>query len=256
MNCRFFLLFFLTGILLTSCAVKPLKKEEVKERTQLLRGKLSSFNERINTLQGEGILIYKEKDQAKSFRYSVFADQKTSNFRLDLYDFVFKKPLVSIVKSNYQVTAVVYFKKVYYRTIYERLDMKILTGIDIPEDILRNSLMGMVYYPENPSKVYAEGCCSIHFESNSMTQNIVFNDQLFPKNIDYVWPEHFLSINFNNYSVHDTEPFPEKIKLSSENSAVSVEINYRKLTLNGVLEKDNFNIDPQILSRYTRAYIN
>lgn len=220
---------FLVALLfLSSCAAKQVV-ETGKGECALVQA-LYRYNQTVHALEGEGIGIYRDTDNTLSFRTKVTAFWPEMNLRLHIQDFVFKKPLLTLVKEGAEVKAALHTRKQYLVVDYRNADFADLTGFNIPKEIVIPTLMGKVYV-ESPSDVSIAGPHTLEMSGTSVTGTISF-DGWRPSRIRYRFPGETFTVTFGKFVPVEGGAFPQKISMESEEGRGRLEITYSSSLLN------------------------
>jgi hypothetical protein len=227
------------------------RETDVQKRDLVLLSRLSQYNDRIKTIKGEALFLYKDSSKTLSFRAIVVVDDRTKRLRLELTDYVFKKPVITIVRNAEEIVAVLYTKKEYYRLQYSSLDIEKLTGLEIPKEILMPSLLGKVYTGTGSGIVSTVNANTLQIDNGDFTQDVFFNETLLPIRTLFRLAHGSYNLIFNNFlKLQDTQ-FPQKIIV--KNNDRFLEISYTSVLINQELDFRSFQIDELNLTDFNRA---
>ncbi len=238
-----FVLFFL------SCAIRQEAVIEERKKSLSLLEKLNAYNETVESLQGNAFIVYRDGKEALSFKLQVIAQRKIQNIRLDLCDFVFKNPLVSVIKKSNNILAVIYLKKAYHSFGLEDMDFNSLIGFDIPTDVLLNSLLAKVYIMGSCTEVSQAEYSQLYIEGDKGSERVIFNDDSFPVEIHYTFHDDLYLVTFSKYNVVNDSLFPYRITIKNENRIL--EINYTEIDIDTSIDDNAFSIDSTVLKDFT-----
>jgi hypothetical protein len=252
-------LFFIPFVFLfiVSCSLRTAKvsgpaEEPAKrdEGIQLLT-KLNRYNEMVDTVEGNALTVYREEDSTISFKTEIVSDKKKQKFRIDLYDFVFKVPLLSIIRNNDDILAVVHNKKEYYRLTFEHFDFREMTGFDIPKEILVGSMTGDVHLIEGRRDVSSPEDLLLSIKGETGTELVRFNGDALPVEAQYIKGADIYTVKYEKYKNIDNIDHPYRILIKHNGS--QLEINYMDIKLNKKLNTDLFAFDGINLEDYRKA---
>ena len=245
-----FILFI--SLFLISCSLKVARVSELvqKKARSFLFEELISYNNSVVTLEGKAFVMYKESEKTFSFRVEVAADKNEMNFRLDIGDFVFKIPLITVIQEGEDVLVINYSKKTFSRLQYKDLDFKNMTGLNIPKDILVNSVLGEVFIIKGDIEVSESDNLLLSINGMTEKENVLFNEKLMPIEALYILHSDSLLVNFYKFNGIEKEQFPYKITIKNEDKLL--QINYSSLTINSPINSDLFSFDTSNLKGFTR----
>jgi hypothetical protein len=235
---------------LNSCAVK---REHALPETDapLLMDRLNHYNQLVHDVDAQALVVFKDSDRNYSFRAALSAVGNGEKLRLTLSDFVFKKPLLSIVKNGDDLTAILYTKKQYVQVPYEDLDMEEISGLDIRKEILLAALMGKVYTDEQSSVITSPDPLTLVIEGNDDQKQIVsFDSQLLPHEVTYLGSYQVYSMVFHEYMAVAGLYFPKRVSVTHEDRAL--EASYSEVRVNQALSADVFHVDDTVLEGFER----
>jgi hypothetical protein len=229
------------------------KEAEEHKRGPALLGRLSYYNDSIKTIEGEALFLYKDSSKTLSFRAVVVVDDRTKKLRLELTDYVFKKPVLTIVRTGEEIIAVLHTKKEYYRLQYSSLDIEKLTGLNIPKEILMPSLLGKVYTGTGSGIVSSVDAYTLQIDNSDFQQHVYFDETLFPVRTLFRLTQGSYNLFFSNFlKLHDGQ-FPQKITI--ENNERFLEISYISVLINQELDIGSFQIDDLNLTDFNRVLL-
>jgi hypothetical protein len=231
--------------------MKTVKIEETAqiETSTILLEKLNEYNSYVKSIEGNALVMYKESDVTYSFRAQIESDKDKMDFKLQLDDFVFKFPLFTLIKKDQDVLAIVHSNKTYTFLQYEELDLNILTGLNIPHDILIRGVLGEVFVIKG--EIIESKAQSITIQNKNQSETIVFNKELLPDETHYYLnPElDMYKVTFSKYRNVENIEFPYKINIQNEEKTLS--INYSDVKINTPISTDVFSMDISHLEDYT-----
>jgi len=250
----FFMLLFLFFLL--SCSLKTTKigesveaPLETEESLPLLT-RLNEYNEMVRTVEGNALTIYRTDEKTISLKTDIIRDKKEQRFRIDLFDFVFRVPLVSIVRSDNDVLAVIHNKKEYYTLTFEYFDFREMTGINIPKDILVSSMTGEVHMIKGETAISSPKDLLLSIEGETGLELVRFNNDSLPVEVQFIFETESYIVNYEKYKNIANIDFPHKITIKHDDSRL--EINYAEVKLNTVVESTVFDFDGSVPEEYTR----
>ena len=244
-----FLLLFITSCSLRTAKVSGPEKTsaENEEGIALLRT-LKLYNDKVKTVKGSALAVFRENENTVSLKTEIVTDKKEKKFRIDLSDFVFKVPLITIIRNNNEILAVVHNKKEYYTLAYENFDFRNMTGINIPKDILVGSMTGGVYLIEGETAVSSPKDLLLSIESENGKQLVKFNDESLPVEAQYLNNTDICTVKYEKYKKIDGINYPYRIII--KNGDGQLEINYSDIKLNRLLESNAFELVGLNLNEY------
>jgi hypothetical protein len=212
---------------------------------ELLLRDLKAYNGAVKALEGKALVVYREGDKVASLKASISADKSDSRYRLELFDYVFNKHLVSVVRNGDDVHASLYFKKESYDISYEEFQLKEVTGIAIPKEILFESMIGKIYVHDGQTALYGEGEKTLLLEytdahDGQSRETVVFNEDKIPVEATFEQGGERFVVKFVKFKVSGGERFPVKITIQGGDR--SLEINYTELRFNPVFGAHVFSV--------------
>jgi outer membrane biogenesis lipoprotein LolB len=243
-------------LIITSCtgqlpAVKENIVAEKKVQPQVLLEKINTYNQKVSNLKGDALLVYRDGEHTLSFRTAVISRNQLESIRMDLYDFVFKTPIVSMVKRGNEIFAVLYTKKQYFSTTVDALDFKQVLGFDVPVELLFHSLLAKVYVPDREYEAEQIDDYNLELREPGITQRITFDEDLIPVSVLYTFMDDEYNVKFEKYNrINDIE-FPLKITLTDRERVL--ELNYSNVTLNAGVSEETFLLEDIITEDFTEA---
>jgi hypothetical protein len=263
------------AITLASCAVRTAKVGEkpgaaaTEQSAEMLLGMIEAQNKAVKSIAGKSLVVYKDGDKVVSLKSTIAADKEGVRYRIDLFDYVFNKHLMTLIRSGDQVSAIIYFKKEYHELSYEDFRFGDFSTITIPKDILLSTMLGEVYLPGGERKVYADGepahyagagsgargasknqVLVIEAESGS-SNTILFDSKGIPVEARYSDGREAYLVRFLKYKNIDGIQFPVKITL--ESGPRILEINFNEVRLNRITPENAFTIPDASLQGFARV---
>jgi len=243
--------FICMSFYLYSCTTGRESAEQGRyEYDRILIERLNHHNGRIHTVDARALVVFREADRNFSFRATLSVENHGENLRLDLSDFVFKKPLLSIVKNGEQVTTILYTKRSYFEMPYEQLDMKKISGLNIRKEILLSALMGKVYIEEQNSVTSSPEPHLLIIENSYMKETISFNDQLLPVSVFYDFQNDVYTMTFREYIRIGDLVFPKKVTVRNQDRVL--EANYSDVSVNQPLDPEIFHVSEEDIGGFER----
>jgi len=249
---RRYIFLLLIVLSFNSCTLKTLRvgiPVEADESISLLT-RLNSYNDMVITIKGKALSVYREGGKTVSLKTNIVTDEKESMFRVDLFDFVFRKPLISIIRKGGDVLAVIYTRKEYYTLSFEDFDFRKMIGFDLPKEILVSAIAGNVYIIEGESVVSDPDNLTLSIEGGAGRELIRFNREYLPVEVKYDYSTALYYIRFDKYKIVDNFYFPHKIIIKNEDRMF--EINYTDIDVNIAVENEAFSFDDSVLNGFAR----
>lgn len=243
-----FLLILLFIPLLYGCATQSVTVQEEGD-VQLLVEKLKEYNESISTIKAHALLMYTDGDKSYSFRAEIAVENSGENIRLDLSDFVFKKPVLTLVKNSDQVAALLHMDKKVYLTSYENLNIEALSGLKLRKEILLPALMGKVFVNSATATMSSPNSKTLIMESEGYRETVSFDAHWLPQSVEYEVNNDVYSMTFKSFTAFEGVFFPGKVTLSSLNR--QLEATFKDVTVNGMIDDGLFLLDEKSLPGYT-----
>jgi hypothetical protein len=240
-------MFMLLIPLLYGCATQTEMVYEESDGRQLVE-KLNAYNDSIRAIEAHTLLMYSDGDNNYSFRAFIVAQNNGEYMRLDLSDFVFKKPVLSLVKSGDSVTALLHMKKRAYQMDYESLSLEALSGLNVHKEILFPALMGKVFVDVKDTVTSSPDAKTLVVESEGFREVVTFNSNWLPQNVEFAMRDDVYTLSFKTFDVVEEIYFPGKISLSNLNRRL--EATYREVRINEAIDMELFVIDEESLSGY------
>ncbi len=89
------LLFFILSCSLRTTKIGgPVEAPLETEESLPLLTRLNEYNEMVRTIEGNALTIYRTDEKTISLKTDIIRDKKEHRFRIDLFDFVGKDPLL------------------------------------------------------------------------------------------------------------------------------------------------------------------
>lgn len=249
---RGYILLFLIILSFNSCTLKTSRvgiPVETDGSFSLLT-RLHSYNNTVTTIKGKALTVYREGEKTVSLRADIVTDEKEIMFRIDLFDFVFKKPLISIIRKTGDILAVIYTKKEYHTMSFENFDFQEMTGFDLPKEILMSAIAGNVYIIEGEAVVSDPDNLLLSIEGEAGRELIRLNREYLPVEVEYYYGTVLYHISFNKYKIIDNFYFPHKIII--KNGGRILEINYTDIKVNTAVGNEVFSFDDSVLNGFAR----
>jgi hypothetical protein len=226
-------------------------EKNAADMTTIYLRELTAYNEGVKTLQAKAFLMYRTEEKTATFKVLVQSSKGSSNFRIDVSDFVFNKPLVSVIKREEDVLAVIYIKKNYYSLHYEDLDFSKMTGFPIPKELLVSSLLGKVFIYEEQKDISSPQDHALLIIGDDGQETIHLNSDFQPVKVQYLFSSDAFLVTFSKFQSHENLSFPKKITL--ENEQGTLEINYTNISLNSAIADQAFSVDATLLENFSEV---
>jgi hypothetical protein len=220
--------------------------EEELEPTPFLEN-LNAYNEMVHTIDAEALIVFRDIDRTLSFRAQLAAQNNGETLRIDFADFIFKKPLLGLIRNEGTVVAVFHLKKEYYRLSYDDLDIEALSGLQIRKEVLISAMMGKVYVDDGGSVSNSVDQSTVVIENGGFRETVTFNSESLPVSVEYVFDSDIFLMLFEEYQPIDGTPFPQKVVI--KNNGRTLELRFDEIELNGVLDAVLFQAD-EYLTEY------
>ena len=247
----FLILFMISCSLRTAKVSGPVETPAETEVSIPLLTNLNGYNDRVDTVEGNALTVYREEGSTISLKTEIVSDKNGQNFRIDLSDYVFKVPLVSIVKNNNDILAVVYNKKEYYKLTFNYFNFHEMTGINVPKEILVSSMTGNVYLIEGETAVSSPEDDLLSIEGRTGRELVRFNGESLPIEAQYIDETDIYTVRYEKYKKIDNIDYPHRIIIKHQDS--QLEINYTDIKLNGSLDSSVFEFDRFDLNEYRKV---
>jgi hypothetical protein len=241
-------MFVLFITLLYGCATQTELVQEEGDGSQLVE-KLNAYNESIQTIEAHALLMYSDGDRNYSFRAFIAAQNDGEYMRLDLSDFVFKKPVLTLVKANDSVTALLHMQRRIYHTDYEGLSLEALSGLNVHKEILIPALMGKVFMIANNSDTSSPDARTLVVDSEDLREIVTFDSDGLPQNVQFTMHNDAYILIFKDFAAVKEAQFPEKIVLSSQDRRL--EATYREVRVNETIDMGLFMLDEESMAGYS-----
>lgn len=245
--------------LLVSCAVRQeVMREPVTEpdmEPHLLAARIHEYNGEFTSMKGSAIIVYRDRDSTLSFRCEVIAGEGMDLLRLDLQDFVFNKPLVTLVRAHDEVTAYVHPEQEYYRGTVQEAGFGSLLGFEAPVNFLFSTLLARVYIPEGETVAEQIDDSQVVIVAQQEQEVVRFGTENNPVEIEYIYAEdsgqeQVYHVVFETFDAIGSSLFPLTIKVKSQNR--TLEIRYSAVELNVAISEKLFLTDISDMDGYTR----
>lgn len=225
------------ALLLASCATRQVRETAGRE-AELVQA-VCLYNQGVHALEGEGMGVYRSPEDTVSFRARVTAYWPEMNFRLEVQDFVFRKPLVTLVRREERIYAAVHPRRQYLEVDYQDADLAALTGLDFPRDLMMHTMMGKVYVDKPVRRGDAGGGIAVLggdtliFSGETVETRVTLDRDLVPRTVEYRFSDDTLSVTFGKLLAAQGAVFPRRIHLRSGDGETNLEITYADVRLNG-----------------------
>ena len=234
------------------CATQSVTVQDERNEQMLLE-KLKEYNGSISSVEARALLMYNDGDKNYGFQAVVAVQQNGERIRLDLSDFVFKKPILTLVKNSDQVTALMHIKKKGYLMSYDSMSIEELSGFKLRKEILLPALMGKVFVDDGNASLFSPDSKTLIMESDIVREVVTFDAEWLPRSVEYeIFGDAYI-MNFVSFTALEDHVFPEKVTLSTLNRRL--EATYRDVRVNGYIDDGMFIIDEEILSGYIIEYL-
>jgi hypothetical protein len=232
------------SLVAVSCGVRPARVGERPGPDQLMRD-LSEYNGSVRALEGRALVVYREGEKVTSLKASIAADKARTRYRLELYDYVFNRHILSLVRQGDEVHAVLHVRKESLDVSYEEFELRKTTGIAIPKDVLFKSMIGEVYVGGGGTAAQGEAAGSLTIEYppteyGLARETVVFDESGVPVEATFLQGDETFTVRFSKHKAWGGQRFPSKISI--EGAGRSIEINYTDLELNRELQEQAFEI--------------
>jgi hypothetical protein len=220
---------------------------------KMLLEKLKEYNGSISSIEARALLMYNDGDKNYGFQAVIAVQQNGERIRLDLSDFVFKKPVLTLVKNNDQVTALLHMKKKGYHMSYDSMSIEELSGLKLRKEILLPALMGKVFVDTHNTTLISPDSKTLIMESDIVREVVTFDAEWLPRSVEYeIFGDAYI-MNFVSFTALEDNVFPEKLILKTLNRQLKA--TYKDVRVNGYIDDGMFIIDEKTLSGYTIEYL-
>lgn len=243
-----FCLLITLALVFASCASQPIR-ETTDDCGKLLHG-VCLYNQNVHALEGEGIGIYRSQSDNLSFRARINAYWPELNLRLDVQDFVFKKPLITLVRQGGRLHAAIHPRKRYMVMDYQNANFAELTGFDFPRQLIIPTLMGKVYFEED--SVVEVDRDTLIFRGKTVETSLTLNRELLPHIVEYRFQDVSIAVSFEKYIFQQGASFPRRIQVEDSTGAKSLAITYSEVLLNQTLRR--VSLEPENWEEYERVW--
>ena len=241
------ILLFPLFLLLFSCATRTEITEEGMDANILL-AKLTAYNASIYSIQANALVVYTDGDKTYSFSATVVVDRSGQDMRLDLSDFVFKKPILTIVKSGDDITALIHTQKKYYTTNFKYFRIEELTDLQLKKELLLPALMGKVYMASKHSSMTSPDAETLIIEHEDHRETVSFNKEWLPRSAEYTYGKNVYSVTLQSFIQTGGVYFPGKVVLVNENRQLKA--TYKEVQVNETVESRIFSVDEKEFAGY------
>lgn len=240
-------LFFII-VALFSCSVKMARLEEEREAEVRMLENLLHYNAEVRTFNAKATVIYRDENSVMSFKASMIFDCESDSFRMDLFDFVFGKPVLTVVKNGQRVLTVVHTSKESNIQSYDEFDLQRMTGLSIPKELLLSSVIGKVYLGEGSREISRSGQSTLIVKTPLIQSDIHFGRERLPTRVKYVSARYSYELSFTKFETSGAVTFPLKITLKDTLRMLTV--NYSNPLINIELEEKDFLIENQSIESF------
>jgi hypothetical protein len=229
------------------CATQSVTVQDESAVQQLME-RLTSYNESVTAVEAHAILMYTDGERNYSFRAYIAAQNNGEHIRLDLSDLVFKKPVLTLVKADDTVTALMHMQKTGYTMSYKHMDLEEITGLNLRKEILLPALMGKVYVSPEIAELSSTDSQTLRIASDEYMETVIFDDQWRPQRVTYDMGDAAYSMVFKSYTAVEGTAFPDKVTLSNQER--KLEATYRDVKVNSLLDEGLFVLDDETYIAY------
>lgn len=240
--------FLFIVVALFSCSVKTARLEEERETEVRMLENLLHYNAGVRTLNAKATVIYKDENSAMSFRASMLFDYESESFRMDLFDFVFGKPVLTVVKNGERVLTVVHTRGESNLQSYDEFDLQKITGLSIPKELLLSSIVGKVYLGEGSREISRSGQSTLVVKTSLVQSDVHFGRDKLPDRVKYISSIYTYELSFTKFETSGDASFPLKVILKDTSRMLTV--NYSSPLINMELEEKDFLIDEKLAGSY------
>jgi outer membrane biogenesis lipoprotein LolB len=247
-------------LLLFSCAIRqevtkePLRRPE-KEHQPLVE-RIGEYNNKLTSINATAIVVFRDIDNTLSLRCEVLARDGAELLRLEFKDFVFKKPLATVVRNYGTVATYVHPTKECYQTAVEKTDFGSLLGFSIPVKLLFSSILARVYIPEGEVVVEQIDDNNLLIEALQEQEVVRFGQAALPEEIAYAMTDslghtHMYRVSFETFEEKGSLVFPLVIKVTGQDRIL--EIRYSSVEPNAAISEEQFITGSSDLEGCTRS---
>jgi hypothetical protein len=191
-------------------------------------------------------VIYKDESSALSFRASMMYDYDGNRFRMDLHDFVFGKPVLTVVRNGDRVLTIIHTRGERNLQPYDEFDLKKITGLSIPKELLLSSIIGKVYLGEGNRELFMSGKSTLVVKTPQVRSDVDFGRDGLPYRVKYLSNLYNYELSFIKFEKPEDIPFPLKIVLKDASRMLTV--NYSSFSINIELNPEDFLIDEKLIA--------
>lgn len=242
----FSFLFIVFGLF--SCSVKTVRLEEERENELRMLENLMDYNAGVRTLNAKATIIYRDENSAMSFRASMLFDYESDSFRMDLFDLVFGKPVLTVVKNGERVLTVVHTRGESNLQSYDEFDLQKMTGLSIPKELLLSSIVGKVYLGKGGREISSGGQSVLIVKTPLIRSDVHFGRDRLPDRVKYISSMYTYELSFAKFEKSGDASFPLKVILKDTSRMLTV--NYSSPLINMELEEKDFLIDEKLVGNY------
>ncbi len=226
---------------LNSCAtrVSMLKTESRKEA---VIEKINEYNDKIKDVKAKGTIIIRHNGSIESFRLELFNYETPEFIRINLKDFIFKKPLLTLISNNDKVMIYNFVKKEKKQYMDLSHFFKDLLGLEINPDYIEDIfVMRIPLLKESGVKKTVEGSERVILEGSDNSEIITFamNNNILPKEIEYRTKEYMVNIKYGKIVDLEYISMPSNVKIEMDGK--SIEINYSSINIHSIFNEDYLN---------------
>ncbi len=230
----YLILVILMILFLFSCAT-AVKGIKIKRKTDEILEEIKRYNNRLINLNLNGIVILKEKDgnNTRSFRIEIYDFKNPEVTRIDLKDFIFKKPLVTLISDGKNVKLFDYLKK--KRTIYEdsSLFFEKIFDVKLDSDFALDLLtmrIPLLAVKRVKSRLIKDDKIVISDDKREEIIEYKMLENIVPLNIIYKNNNDLVSISYSNTKKVNNVEIPHKLSISINKRMI--EISYKTIKVN------------------------
>ncbi len=224
---------------LSSCATR-VGMLKTKSRKEAVIEKINEYNDKIKDVKAKGTIILRHKGSIESFRLELFNYETPEFVRINLKDFIFKKPLLTLISNNDKVMIYNFVKKEKKEYMDLSHFFKELLGFEINPDYIEDIfVMRIPLLKESGVKKTVEGSERVILEGPDNSEIITLamnNNNILPEKIEYRTKKYMVNIKYGKIVDLDYISMPSNVKVEIDGN--SFEINYSSIDIHSNFNKD------------------
>ena len=228
----------LIGFFLSSCATR-VGMLKTKSRKETVIEKINEYNNKIKNVKARGTIIFRQNSHIESFRIELFNYDTPEFVRINLKDFIFKKPLITLISNNDGVMVYNFIKKEKKKYKDPSYFFKDLLGMEVNPEYIEDILaMRIPLLKERGIKKTVEGSERVILEGPDKLEIVTLTtgNNILPEEIEYRTKKYLVNIKYSKVVNLTYISIPSNIKIEIDGKIIA--INYNSIDIYSEFNKD------------------